>query len=70
MKEKLTVENLMASYYDNGFHELEFDVDGKTVFVRNIKIEDDVDLDEFYWDEAENVDKAVAEADDEDIEVK
>ena len=37
------------------------------VFVRNIDA--DVDGDEFYWDDEENVKKAVDEADEEDIEI-
>lgn len=69
MKNNLTVENLMASYAnEDGTMDLEFGVSDKTVFVRNVEIPENID--EFYWDEAENVNKAVAEADDEDIEVK
>lgn len=68
MKNKLTVENLNASYYDNGLHELEFKLDGKTVFVRNIKLDEEPD--EFYWDDEENVSKAVEAASEEDIEVE
>ena len=65
-KEKLTVENLMASHYDNGLHTLEFYLDGTKVFVNNISA--DVNGDEFYWDDADNVRKAVDEADEDDIE--
>lgn len=67
MKNKLTVENLIASHYDNGFHELDFKVGDQTVFVRNIDV--DIDDDEFYWDDEENVKKAVTEASDDDIEI-
>ena len=48
-------------------HTLEFEVDDKKVFVKNIDA--DVDGDEFYWDDEENVNKAVEEADEDDIEV-
>lgn len=65
-KEKLTVNNLYFSHYEDGLHILEFEVDGKKVFVKNIDV--DVDGDEDYWDDAENVRKAVAGASDSDIE--
>lgn len=67
MKKQLTVENLYFSHYDNGLHELEFKVGGQTVFVRNIDV--DVNEDEFYWDDEENVKKAVEAADEDDIEI-
>jgi len=64
-KDKLTVNNLYFSHYEDGLHILEFEVDGKKVFVKNIDV--DVDGDEDYWDDAENVRKAVEEADEDDI---
>lgn len=67
MKKELTVNNLYFSHYEDGLHILEFEVDGKKVFVRNIDV--DVDGDEDYWDDEENVKKAVEEADEEDIEI-
>lgn len=66
-KDKLTVNNLYFSHYEDGLHILEFEVDGKKVFVKNIDA--DVDGDEDYWDDEENVKKAVDEADEEDIEI-
>lgn len=66
MKEKLTVENLYFSHYEDGLHTLEFEVGGKKVFVKNINV--DVDGDEDYWDDADNVRKAVDAADEDDIE--
>lgn len=65
-KDKLTVNNLYFSHYEDGLHTLEFEVDGKKIFVKNIDV--DVDRDEDYWDNAENVKKAVALASDSDIE--
>jgi|SRR5690625_2515029 len=69
MKKDLTVKNLYFSHANSdGTMDLEFEVDGKTVFVRNVEIPDNIEED--YWDVAENVSKAVTEADDEDIEIK
>lgn len=68
LKNLLTTKNLMASYYDNGDHTLEFELDGKTVFltVRGLGPVDD----EYYWDDEENLKKALGEADEEDFEVR
>ena len=65
MKNELTVNNLVASYYDNGLHELEFDINGTTVFVRNIKA--NVNGNEHYWDDTINVKRVVNDANDDDI---
>jgi len=65
-KDKLTVNNLYFSHYEDGLHTLEFEVDGKKVFVKNIDV--DVDGDEDYWDDADNVRKAVDAANEDDIE--
>ena len=68
MKKNLTVKNLMASHFDNGDHILEFDANGKKVFltVHGLGPVDD----EYYWDDEENLKKAVEEAKEEDIEVR
>lgn len=46
----LSEENLMHSYYNgDGTSDLQFEVKGKTVFVRNIPTPEDAD--EWYWDD-------------------
>lgn len=56
LKEKLIVENLYFTHFDNDIHTLEFDVDGRKVFVKyHMEAVDD----EFYWDDENNVKKAV-----------
>lgn len=66
-KNKLTVENLYHSWANSdGTMDLGFAVDGKKIIVRNVDTPEDID--EFYWDDPENVKKAVAEADNSDIE--
>lgn len=65
MKEKLTIDNLQFSHYDDGDHELEFMVGDKRVFVK-VRGLGPLD-DENYWDDEENVKKAVQEADKDDI---
>lgn len=65
-KEKLTIENLYFSHYDNGLYTLEFEIDGKKIFVNNVSAP--ASDNQFYWDDAENVKKAVKEASENDIE--
>ena len=65
MLEKLNGRNLVASYYDNGLYELEFNVDGLNVMVSYITVDGEVD--EFYWDKEENIRKVVDNADDNDF---
>lgn len=67
MKKLFTVQNLVATHYDNGDHILEFADEGKKLFVtvRGLGLVDD----EFYWDDTENVARAVEEAADDDIEI-
>lgn len=47
----LTEENLMGSYYNdfNNTCDLEFNIDGKTAWVRNAKFMEDVEITEDYW---------------------
>lgn len=71
MKNQLTVENLYFTTYDeaNDTYELQFDLaNGTKVFIRNVKAPE-ASTDEFYFDDADNVKKAVDEASDDDIEV-
>ncbi|MDN6257359.1 MAG: hypothetical protein L0J33_05810 [Tetragenococcus halophilus] len=68
MKNELKFENLMNTYTnEDGTMDLEFQTADKTVFIRNVEAEEAVN-DEFYWDDKNNVQKAVDEADSEDIE--
>lgn len=66
--EILKFENLMNTYTnEDGTMDLEFQTADKTVFIRNVEAEEAVN-DEFYWDDKNNVQKAIDEADSEDIE--
>lgn len=68
MKNELKFENLMNTYAnEDGTMDLEFQFDGKKVIVRNVEA-DEAANDEFYWDDEKNVQKAIDEADEEDIE--
>lgn len=67
MKDALTLKSLIATHYDNGDHILEFADEGKKLFV-TVRGLGPVD-DEFYWDDTENVARAVEEAADDDIEI-
>ncbi len=61
IKDLLQVKNLYFSVANSdGTMDLEFKVDGKTVFARSVPIDDPSD--EFYWDDEENVAKAVEAA--------
>lgn len=66
--EILKFKNLMNTYAnEDGTMDLEFQTADKTVFIRNVEAEEAVN-DEFYWDDKNNVQKAIDEADSEDIE--
>lgn len=66
--EILKFENLMNTHAnEDGTMDLEFQTADKTVFIRNVEAEEAVN-DEFYWDHKNNVQKAIDEADSEDIE--
>jgi len=66
MKDLLTMQNLMSTHYDNGDHILEFEADGRKIFV-TIRGLGPVD-DEFYWDDEDNLARALAEVKEDDIE--
>lgn len=66
MKNLLTMQNLMSTHYDNGDHILEFEADGRKIFV-TIRGLGPVD-DEFYWDDEDNLARALAEVKEDDIE--
>ena len=68
MKIQLTVRNLMATHYENPDHVLEFDADGQRIFV-TIRGLGPVD-DEFYWDDEDTLARALAEVEEDDIEVQ
>lgn len=70
MKKLLTMESLMATHYDHGDHILEFEPgDGRKIFV-TVRGLGPVD-DEFYWDDEDNLSRALAEVEEEeDIEVQ
>lgn len=70
MKNKLNSNNLINTYYDNGLYELEFYVDGKKIFIRNIREEDyqDAKNDEWYFDDDYVLKEIIENANDEDIE--
>lgn len=61
MKKLLTVNNLYATYYDNSLYELQFEVGGKTVFIRNIREEDheQAATDENYFESPEVLEKII-----------
>ena len=66
---KLALEDLTATYYEefNNTMTLEFRVSGRLVWLRNVK-EFNRD-DEFYWDDAKNVRRALKNAADDDFEL-
>jgi len=66
MKTQLTVRNLMATHYENPDHVLEFDADGQRIFV-TVRGLGPVD-DEYYWDDEDNLARALAEVKEDDIE--
>lgn len=72
MKNKLNASKLINTYYDNGLYELLFDVEGKEVFVRNIRKEDhpNANDDEWYFDDDDVLKEIIENIDDEDIEIE
>lgn len=69
IRKKLKLENLTATYYEN-FNDsmtLEFRLDGHLVWLRNVQEFDAAD--EFYWDDAKNVRRALKNAADDDFEL-
>lgn len=66
-RNELTVRHLAHTYANSdGTMDLEFQLEDKTIIVRNVQIPDDID--EWHWDDAETVKQAVADAKDTDIE--
>lgn len=66
--EILKFENLMfTTANEDGTMDLEFQSEDKKAFIRNVEIPDEID--EFYWDDPKNVQKAIEDADEEDIEI-
>lgn len=69
IKEKLTVRNLCFSHLNaDGTMDLEFAADGKKVFARSVPIDDPTE--EFYWDDEENIARAVKEAKEIEIQTR
>lgn len=68
MKFLLNRGNLVATHYDNGDHVLEFDICGMKAFVtvRGLGIVED----EYYWDNEDNLQAAIADVNEEDIDVR
>lgn len=69
MKENLKFEDLMFTYSNgDGTMDLEFQTEEHSYILRNVPVPNDID--EFYWDNEENVKNAIEAADESDIEVK
>ena len=68
MKNQLSVHNLMATYYENGNHILEFDLNGQIIFV-TVRGLGPVN-DEYYWDDETTLARALAKVADADIEIQ
>ena len=69
MKDVLTMQNLTATHYDAPDHILQFEPgDGRKIFV-TVRGLGPVD-DEFYWDDEDNLARALAEVEEDDIEVQ
>lgn len=67
IKKAINFTDLSSSHYDDGFEELEFDLDVIYVFLR-VKQEPHMNH-EYYWDIPENVNQAIKDADIEDFRV-
>lgn len=82
MKRLLKAENLNASYEGEktGFNDLEFKLEnGDMAILRNARVHLDIDFEnvqegssdfekwESYWDDNKNIEKAIEEAEEEDI---
>lgn len=72
MKNKLNSNNLISTYYENGLYELEFYVDDKEIFIKNIKEQDHPNAwnDEWYFDNDDVLEEIIENANDEDIEIE
>ena len=70
MKNQLTVQNLIATYYEseNGNHVLEFDVYGQKILV-TVRGVGPV-TDEYYWDDETTLARALAKVEADDIEIQ
>lgn len=71
IKNKLSSDNLINAYYDNGMYELEFDVDRQQIIIANIKSEDHPNawVDEWYFDDDEIIEEIVKNAEENDIQI-
>lgn len=69
MINKLSVNNLMNTYYDNGIYELQFLVDGMEVVIINIKEKDHPNAwnDQWYFENDEVIEEILRFSNDEDI---
>jgi putative transcriptional regulator len=65
MKNQLSVHNLMATYYENGNHVLEFDLNGQIILV-TVRGVGPVN-DEYYWDDQTTLASALAKVEADDI---
>lgn len=68
MKNQLSVHNLMATYYENGNHVLEFDLNGQIILV-TVRGVGPVN-DEYYWDDQTTLASALAKVEVNDIEIQ
>lgn len=71
MLRDLVEQNLYFTYYnsEDGTYDLGFKVNNKTILVRGVKIEDDEVVDDWYWTD-ERIERAIKNADDEQIEIR
>ena len=74
MKKKITVNNLVEANWDsaNNTYCLRFSFtnpDGMILLVTIDNVKADGEVDEFYWDNAENVNRAIEMADADDIRI-
>ena len=74
MKDRLSVNNLVATHWDStsDTYQLDFrltNLDGMILLVTISNAKAMGDVDEFYWDNDENVNRAISMADADDIEI-
>lgn len=71
MLRDLVEQNLYFTYYnsEDGTYDLEFKVENKTILVRGVNTGDDEVVDDWYWTD-ERIERAIKNADDEQIEIK
>ena len=74
MKDRLAVNNLVATHWDSASdtYQLDFrltNLDGVILLVTISNAEAMGDVDEFYWDNDENVNRVISMADADDIEI-